>query len=107
MTGVIRFITNKIMEKYRVYTDNGYKETTSIDVAKMWNGNTFDGIDIIEYVLPDAKEPISKKELYRELCDPITAEITRRKLIGDLSETEEAELIERLRIESEKIEQMV
>ena len=89
------------MLKYRVYTDNGYVEF--LDLAKTINYNgSSDGIETIEFSI-EITPTIDKRWYYQQNCDYITLEINRKKLLGILTDEEEALLLERLREETEKI----
>jgi hypothetical protein len=81
------------MKKYRVYNERGYIETTDVDFAKQMNGGTLTGVDVIDFELPVQSPNIDKRAMYEAECDHITAEITRRKLIDDLSIEEESKLL--------------
>ena len=93
------------MKKYRVYNDRGFIETTDVDFARQMNNGTLSRVEVIEFTLAPS-EIINKRAMYQAECDHITAEIMRRKLIGDLSEIEEQELITLLRQLSEKIKSL-
>jgi hypothetical protein len=81
------------MKKYRVYNERGYIETTDVAFAKQMNGGTLTGVDCIDFELTNQQNTVDKRAMYQAECDHITAEITRRKLIDDLSIEEESKLL--------------
>lgn len=91
-----------MMIKYRVHNDRGFIETTDVDFARQMNNGTLAGVEVIEFTLATS-ETIDKRAMYQAECDHITAEIMRRKLIGDLSEAEEIILIKKLTEKSNEI----
>ncbi len=93
------------MIKYRVHNDRGFIETTDVDFAKQMNNGTLAGVEVIEFALTTS-ESIDKRATYQAECDHITAEIMRRKLIGDLSVEEEADLVSQLTQKSIQIKQL-
>jgi hypothetical protein len=94
------------MKKYRVYNERGFVETTDVDFAKQLNNGTMTGVDVIDFELPVQSPNIDKRAMYEAECDHITAEITRRKLIDDLSNDEEEELVILLKQLSQKIKSL-
>jgi len=93
------------MKKYRVYNEKGYVETTDVDFAMQLNCGTMAGIEVIDFELT-VQIPIDKRAMYQNECDHITAEIIRRKLIGDLLEDEELQLVQTLIEKSIQIKQL-
>lgn len=94
------------MKKYRVYNERGYIETTDVDFAMQLNNGTMVGIEVINFELPIQVPFVDKRAMYQAECDHITAEIMRRKLIDDLSNDEEEELVILLKQLSQKIKSL-
>jgi hypothetical protein len=91
------------MKKYRVYNEMGFVETTDVNFAMQLNNGTMAGIEVINFELPIQVPFVDKRAMYQAECDHITAEITRRKLIDDLSTEEESELLTILKQKSFEI----
>jgi hypothetical protein len=94
------------MKKYRVYNERGYIETTDVDFAKQMNGGTLTGVDCIDFELTNQQNTVDKRAMYQAECDHITAEITRRKLINDITEQEEMKLVNILQEKSLEIKNL-
>lgn len=94
------------MKKYRVYNERGFVETTDVNFAMQLNNGTMAGIEVINFELPIQVPFVDKRAMYQAECDHITAEIMRRKLIDDLSNDEEEELVILLKQLSQKIKSL-